>query len=251
MSNKIITSIKTNKSARYLSFYEVKAYQRRELKEIFTAKQANQANTRLHNNAISLSESGSSLDSIDTATITFEPIVNVPALGAFLLIFTLYSFLVTKQNAIKDAAEKRKQALINVRQTKSNQLAGKDIVAMSDGDDGIDDSIEVQRALAAYKEAILNEESVRTIAPGIRIRAPDGISEEDRLAAKQFVGIDFQQTDEKQEPQLKLLFEKRDDKIGFSNTAVVIMGLLVTALLGVQVLILNLENQTSSSLGGL
>merc|ERR1712157_4793 len=136
-----------------------------------------------------------------------------------------------------------------------NQLAGKDIIASSSDDNTTvnDNSIEVERALAAYKEAILNEESARTIAPGIRIRAPDGLSEEDKIAAKQFVGMDFQQQ-EIPEPQLKLLFEKKEEngnKIGFSNISVFIMGLLVTALLGVQVLILNLESQASSSIGGL
>jgi len=172
-------------------------------------------------------------------------VVNIPALGAFVLIFGLYSFLVSRTNAINQAAEERKEALQAVRQTKSDQIAGKDV-----GGEKVVDSIEVEQALAAYKKAILNEESLRTLAPGIRIRAPNGIwSEDDKIAAKQLVGIDFQQ-DEKLEPQLQMLFdaEKRDGKRGFSNMSVAVMGLVVTLLLGLQVFMLTLQSEASSSL---
>jgi len=172
----------------------------------------------------------------------------MPALGAFVLVFGLYSFLVSRSNAISQAAEQRKEALEAVRQSKSNQITGKDVGAAYE--ESID--VEVKQAVAAYEKAILNEESLRTLAPGIRIRAPNGIwSEEDKLAAKQLAGIDFQQEDEKQEPRLKMLFDEKDGRRGFSSIAVVIMGLLVTTLLGVQIFFFNLEYQASSSLGGL
>lgn len=163
------------------------------------------------------------------------------------MIFGLYLFLVSRTNAISLAAAERKDALQAVRQAKSDQIAGKDV-----GSEDVVDSIEVEQAIVAYKTAIINEESSRTIAPGIKIRAPNGIwSEEDKLAAKQLAGIDFQQ-DEKLEPQLQMLFdEKRDIKSGFSNIKVALMGLVVTLLLGGQIFILGLQSQAPSSFNGL
>ena len=76
---------------------------------------------------------------------------------------------------------------------------------------------QLQGAVQGYEQAIANEESLRSIMPGIRIVAPNGpaSSEEDIRAAKQFLGLDLR-TDLKED----------DVPGGFSAGAITVLALV-------------------------
>lgn len=115
----------------------------------------------------------------------FEPILNLPALGSFLLIFAVFSFLVQRTSAIEKAAEDRTRAVEKVRKLKSLALSGD--AAQED----------VDRAIASYRDAYEKVEKLRYVIPGVaRITPPPAGSlsrkfmEENEMAARQFLGIE-------------------------------------------------------------
>lgn len=161
-----------------------------------------------------IAESTTSAGAEMTTTTTFEPVLNVPAFGAFFFIATIFGFLQYRIAAIGDAAERRTDALANLRHVKSLQVAGE---AISDE--------EIERATAAYKEALEEVERLRTVIPGFaRIAPPPSESEnrqrmeENVAAARQFLDMDISST----------LPPKVDDKEakGLSPVLVGILGIV-------------------------
>jgi hypothetical protein len=118
-------------------------------------------------------------------TTEFEPILNVPALGSFLLIFAIFSFLVQRTSAIEQAADERTRAVERVRKLKSLALRG----------DATPE--EVDQAIQSYRDAYDKVETLRYVIPGVaRITPPPAGSlsrksmEENEMAAQQFLGIE-------------------------------------------------------------
>lgn len=136
-------------------------------------------------------------DAALTATATtFEPVLNVPALGSFILIMTVFLLLRLRVNAISDAAETRMAALETLRQVKSDELSsGTGYKASEDRNNNSEDGVssvspeKVKQAVEAYRTALTREEGLRNLIPGIRLRAPNNPqrSEGDRQAVRQFL----------------------------------------------------------------
>lgn len=126
-----------------------------------------------------------SLSSIGIETVpTFEPVVNYPALVSFLFIAITFGLLQMRINMVQTASVRRKDALKGLRQAKASQLSSSNADMPEDY---------VQNALFAYKNALIEEENLRTIIPGVRIAAPNNPvnSEEDVKYAKQYLGLDL------------------------------------------------------------
>eukprot|EP00592_Proboscia_alata_P001097 CAMPEP_0194382436 /NCGR_PEP_ID=MMETSP0174-20130528/60515_1 /TAXON_ID=216777 /ORGANISM="Proboscia alata, Strain PI-D3" /LENGTH=293 /DNA_ID=CAMNT_0039167747 /DNA_START=89 /DNA_END=973 /DNA_ORIENTATION=- len=113
---------------------------------------------------------------------TFEPVVNYPALLSCLVIAVTFGLLQLRINMVQTAAERRKNSLVTLRKAKALQL--------SSSRAGLE---HVSDALAAYEKALIDEENLRTLIPGVRIVAPNNParSEEDVSAAKQYLGWDL------------------------------------------------------------
>jgi hypothetical protein len=115
--------------------------------------------------------------------VVFEPVLNVPALVIFLLITTVFGALIIRTSEVQGAVQERNQALSDLRELKSKELSG-----------GVN-QLDVPEALSRYEKAFLKVESIRNIVPGlVRIVPPSSFepAEEDaRIAAKQFLGKDF------------------------------------------------------------
>jgi len=126
-------------------------------------------------------------EAVQTASQSFEPQVNTPALSAFLIIAVVFSLLQLRINSVRDASERRKEALNNLRQVKSAQLDA------TEANRGPSEE-EVAAAVSAYKFALEGELSLRTVIPGVRIVAPNDPkrTEQDIAAAKQFLGVDLE-----------------------------------------------------------
>ncbi|OEU08054.1 hypothetical protein FRACYDRAFT_250276 [Fragilariopsis cylindrus CCMP1102] len=110
--------------------------------------------------------------------ITFEPVLNVPALLSSFVIL-LGAFLVrVRQSAISKAAKRRMLALEQLRDYKKKELTQ---------DATTED---VQLAVEEYQTSLVAEEKLRTLLPGIQLRAPNNPakSEPDRQAVRQFLG---------------------------------------------------------------
>lgn len=127
--------------------------------------------------------------SLETKATEFEPILNVPALGSFLLIFAVFSFLVQRTWAIEQATDSRTKAIERVRKLKSLEL---------NGDATQED---VDRAITSYRKAYEKVEKLRYVIPGIaRITPPPAGSlsrkfmQENEVAARQFLGIETDET---------------------------------------------------------
>ncbi len=119
----------------------------------------------------------------DSTSVTFEPVVNTPALLAFSLISVVFSLLFLRITSISNASERRIETLEKLRLLKSQQL-----------DTGLNVSDEeIRIATESYRSALENELALRTIIPGIRIVAPNDPKkiEEEISAAKQFLDIDL------------------------------------------------------------
>ena len=112
-----------------------------------------------------------------TPATTFEPVLNVPALGTFVVIMSMALVLYLRVGAISDAAERRIAALEELREVKSKELSNEV------------SSEQVALAVAEYETALTQEEDLRTLLPGVRIRAPNNpvVSERDQQAARQFL----------------------------------------------------------------
>ena len=134
-----------------------------------------------------------SLDGI-TPIREFEPIVNVPAASAFLLIAVVFALLQLRINAVSAAAKRRSEALEVLRTVESLQL--------SDPKDRPDET-KVAAAKREYEHALRDELNLRTIIPGVRIVAPNDPKrdEEQRAAAKRFLGWDSNEFGENDDVQ--------------------------------------------------
>ena len=137
---------------------------------------------------------------------TFEPVVNVPALGAFAFVTVVFGLLQLRINRVQTAAERRKAALESLRVVKSLQLGADDFAAAAkDVDEEVEDTAtkpagrsrgiseaSVRAALDEYEAALREELNLRQIVPGvIRIVAPGDpkSAEADLAAARQFLGL--------------------------------------------------------------
>lgn len=121
----------------------------------------------------------------ETAQV-FEPVVNIPALGSFVFIAIVFSFLIMRVRQVEEAVERRKRALADLRQVKSNELASGNVAEGT-----------VASALKEYEDALKSEDNLRTILPGVRVVAPNqsaATNEEDVAAARQFLGIDLDES---------------------------------------------------------
>ena len=125
---------------------------------------------------------------------TFEPVLNIPALFSFLVVVVLFSFLQMRVSAIEQAAEKRNQALEQLRAVKTQELTG-EVSAK-----------QVEQAVQVYRQAYERVETLRTVIPGIaRIVPPPSQSSqaamrENQAAAQQFLGIASPSEEEEQPP---------------------------------------------------
>ena len=87
---------------------------------------------------------------------------------------------------LRGASERRSKALEDLRQVKSAQLDGEETSKRPT-------ESQVNEAISAYRSALEEELSLRTIIPGVRIVAPNDPkrTEADVAAAKQFLGLDL------------------------------------------------------------
>ena len=143
-----------------------------------------------------------------TSTMTsFEPVLNVPAFSVFVFIALVFGLLQYRMAAIGTAADRRTQALSNLRTLKAQQLsygygrgdkiktdAVTDNTTASSSSSNIDD--QVHEALDEYRDALWEVERLRTVIPGlVRIPPPPSESasrermDENAVAAKQFLNI--------------------------------------------------------------
>lgn len=113
----------------------------------------------------------------DATVTSFEPVLNLPAFFAFAIIAAVFGLLQWRVTQIEQAVEDRQEALEALRSEKAAQL--------SNGDD----NGRVEEATEAYTSAYWKVERLRTLAPGIRIRAPTENQANSR-GAQQFLGIE-------------------------------------------------------------
>jgi uncharacterized membrane protein len=120
-----------------------------------------------------------------TASVVFEPVLDVQALSIFLVISIVFTALSVRTNQVEAGVKERNRALEKLREVKAKELAG-----------GVVDRGVIQLALNEYEDAVRKEENLRTIIPGlVSIVAPSSASkkEEDaRAIAQQFLGKDFE-----------------------------------------------------------
>jgi K+-sensing histidine kinase KdpD len=122
----------------------------------------------------------------------FEPVLNIPALGAFLFIAIVFVWLQTRIDAITHAADERQQALNDLRFMKQQELQG------------TVDAQTIARATERYRVAVTQVETLRSVVPGlIRIVPPPSQStnrarmDENIVAAKQFLDLDLEATSDR------------------------------------------------------
>jgi len=112
----------------------------------------------------------------------FEPQADWTAVGTFVSIMVVFGLLVKRTAAVEQAVMEREAALSVVRRLKSQALEGSESASA------------LQEALARYEVAVVKEEQLRNIIPGVvRIVPPSAgsVAEESaRDAAKQFLGKD-------------------------------------------------------------
>jgi len=159
------------------------------------------------------------LFSAPTPYQTFEPVVNVPALAAFVVVTGVFGLLQMRIGRVQEAARRRTAALDQLRRVKSWQLSsgGGDLAAApaaahadssadsnaADADTGdAEASALVRAALDEYEAALREELRLRQVVPGVaRIVAPtEGgdprTAEADLAAARQFLGLDITEAGE-------------------------------------------------------
>ena len=149
------------------------------------------------------STSGSAYEYGLTPIPEFEPVLNVEAASSFFIIVVIFTLLQIRVAAISSAAQRRSNALLELRNAESLLLSGggQEIASISDydksdaqSDNHIGSSNRyaslVTAAKKEYEDALRAEMELRKIAPGIRIIAPDDPrrNEEERAAAKRFLG---------------------------------------------------------------
>lgn len=157
----------------------------------------------------------------------FEPILNLPAAGSFLLIFVIFAFLTQRTSAIEKAADSRTQAIEKVRKLKSLELNG----------DATQD--EVDQAVRLYRDAYEKVEKLRYVIPGIaKITPPPAGSlsrkfmQENESAAQQFLGIEPDETSLSTDPS-------EDDRLKKRSLSPALVAILVLVAVS-QVLLLGL-----------
>jgi hypothetical protein len=125
----------------------------------------------------------------------FEPIINVPAAAAFLLIAVVFTLLQIRINAVSDASKRRSRALEALRRVESLQLSGSDDSLKRPNE------VDVSSARQEYESALREELDLRKIIPGVRIVAPNDPKRdaEQRAAAKRFLGWDGNEFDDEDE----------------------------------------------------
>jgi len=113
-----------------------------------------------------------------TTTTAFEPVLNVPALVASLGIVVGAAVLRWRQSSIATAAEQRIQARQRLRELKTQELTR-----------GGGNNAQIQQAVWNYEQALQKEGQLRTVVPGIALRAPNNPinSEQDQQAIQQFL----------------------------------------------------------------
>mmetsp|Transcript_9049 Transcript_9049/g.27052 ORF Transcript_9049/g.27052 Transcript_9049/m.27052 type:complete len:272 (-) Transcript_9049:309-1124(-) len=159
---------------------------------------------------------------------TFEPVVNAPAVGAFLFISVVFSLLQIRISGINRAATRRAEALRTLREVKSVQLSAADL-GEEDSRPSTDD---VARALNEYEEALREELKLRTVIPGVRIVAPNDPKEQEKdlAAARQFLDMDINESGEllmvedSEVKQRKQTPTKTSEDAGMSNGAKVVLA---------------------------
>lgn len=133
----------------------------------------------------------------------FSPVLNVPALSSFSVIFCIFVLLQLRVRSIGRAADERTKALEELRRTKANELGGDASTA------------DVERALENYRRTYERVEDLRTVVPGLaRIVPPPSQSmtrermNDNDAAARQFLGVESdvpaQNNDENEEKSLPL-----------------------------------------------
>jgi hypothetical protein len=127
----------------------------------------------------------------------FAPVLNGPAFVSFAIIAVLFGLLQWRVRAIEQAVLERRAALAAVRAAKAVELSqGKGVVGVDDDGGGGGGEVEssasslAQEALRRYRRAYDKVEDLREIAPGVRLRAPGIVDQENSRAAQQFLGID-------------------------------------------------------------
>jgi hypothetical protein len=178
------------------------------------------------------------LATTSSTTTTFEPVLNVPALGSFVLIMTMALLLQWRISAIGQAAETRMAALEHLRRAKVNQLANNNNSNNNNNNNNTATSTneQVQDALRAYEEALAKEEELRTILPGIiRLRAPNNplTSVRDLQVARQFLGANATILQQLQQDQ----DDENDDKPSNNLPPLALGALWAFLLLGSQILL--------------
>ena len=158
--------------------------------------------------------------SIIVSDVSFEPVLDVGAASAFSVIAILFVFLITKANAVETATTKRKSAMEKLRVARTKELTG-------------GESAEV--ALKILEDALKEEENLRTIIPGIRIRAPNSLQEEDKEQIR--ILLKFNETSqEKLSPIIASYLEPTVDvdpssagrsNVGISNGSKFVLGAIM------------------------
>lgn len=128
----------------------------------------------------------------------FEPILNIEAASSFIIIAVIFTLLQIRVSAISNAAQRRSNALIALREAESLLLSGGGRYSKSDEDFDCDKDLSSNRrystivtaAKKEYEDALRAEMNLRSVAPGVRLIAPNDPrrNEEDRAAAKRFLG---------------------------------------------------------------
>jgi hypothetical protein len=135
-----------------------------------------------------------------SSTTSFEPVLNVPQLGAFLFIAGMFVMLQLRIRSIEQAAERRTIALDTLRTMKTQSLT-----SSSEGTTIITND-DIQNAIVEYRQRYNEVEQLREVLPGIRIVQPPSQTTtrqrmDDNIAgAQQFLGITPESTFQ-QEPR--------------------------------------------------
>jgi len=198
--------------------------------------------------------------------VVFEPILNVPALVTFVLITTVFSALIVRTNQVEDAVQERKKRQEQVRELKAKEVSGGENIgsevgggttsttttpSSSSSSSSLTLSEELQQTLKLYEEAVLREEKLRNILPGVRIVPPsssDRKEEEVQAIAKQYLGRDFnigvpKRYNEKQE-------RSDNDKGSLPGAAIGVLAVVALSQVGLLAFFVFGADPMSSSTGG-
>ena len=173
-----------------------------------------------------------------TSVDTFEPTIDVAATTSFLLIAVVFSLLFARQNAVEKAAVKRRELIEDLRVARTVELTN-----------GVDAS----PAVEALKEAIREEDNLRTIIPGVRIRAPNSMQDKDKDLVRQLLrasadaeGNVIDDGDDSSSLTSLLTKENQEDNVVMSGAAKVVLGVVACSQL-VLLFILSFDPMTTAS----